>query len=858
MPSCESCGLENTSTDCTCKGIKMDEWTPLIIQSMNSKFGHKAEKLYALLQETGSLISGGSILSACIGQENKKQDIDIYVPVKHIPRFLNDMVLAKDRIFAASLWRKFAASFYCSSFLRKNGIRKIYTFATDSNTLTKDYAEMDIMAVRNSRGPLAVVNNFDLTFCQVWFDGKDVYASHPDHIKNMSGELQSDYCMTLLSGNKFLRNRISKYIDRGFKINFSKEFNLPPEINKNYIIHFYNQASQECKTPIEGIDRLYKFNDEDYATRWYNRIAMRYFLGVRDDKDANTKEPILIIPLKHEFYNSQYTFLNTENYKINRSKGIPYVASADTFRINQGNPSNIDDGYDSDDMNDDELRKIAVTHYKGNADSDDLRYYRQCTNLVINTHIYDTQNLGSITLSFLSSMDTKNNKFIMIIEDKSLRKGEDLFGNEGKLYDIHEHDEMGATTSASLEQYLRGTMSGDDYEPKCYYSGNGCTKKLVKNEIRAIVSKEFYDEFFAPRPVKTGLNTEVGFYETVFRNNKSLDPAWGNIYHATMCPFCLKFEERDNGCSYMTHANPNDLSLTESPYCPNERGVSEIIGKYKNAAARLEGDGYGIHLEFCVECGRPCSGHQHFKLDMSGMIPTKQIVNPRNPAQMIYDYGTCPGGGRPELIARMMAVRNVYRRRNLKDIKEERLVAALAADAAPLNEELMKKATDLWELALKRIEWNRGKKLAISNAIKEAGNSDEDQKKARLEASNAFNTENPMPPDVDWDTVVPKTKAYNDELYEGVENDENPDAWIDKPSTEGGVRSNYKRRRYNCEFHKHAYSNNKKLTRKNSNKVHVHLTYKKRKESGRSELKRSKTKRMTRRVAIKERRRFTR
>ena len=209
-------------------GTKVPEWTPLVTKFLQSRFGNRYDDLINIIKLTGSLISGGSILSACIGEPVEKQDVDMYVPVKYIPLFLNELIVKNNAIFDADSYNKYAASFYCSSFLRKNGIRKVYNFlGRTSDVLDNNTYEIDVMSVRNKRGPLAVVNNFDLTFCQVWFDGTDVYASHPEHIKSKTGILQFDYCKKLIAGNRFLKNRINKYIRRGFQIKFDERIILP-------------------------------------------------------------------------------------------------------------------------------------------------------------------------------------------------------------------------------------------------------------------------------------------------------------------------------------------------------------------------------------------------------------------------------------------------------------------------------------------------------------------------------------------------------------------------------------------------------------------------------------------------------
>jgi hypothetical protein len=141
-------------------------------------------------------------------------------------------------------------------------------------------------------------------------------------------------------------------------------------------------------------------------------------------------------------------------------------------------------------------------------------------------------------------------------------------------------------------------------------------------------------------------------------------------------------------------------------------------------AKRIDGEEMPLHLEVCVECGRPCSRHQHFDItsDEPKLVAALRKLDPAT-GRMIADYATCAGGGRTELFARMLAVRDVYKKGGLKNPKAEREVAAKAADAA---------ATDPAYLA-------RGKAIAD------------------------------MPPaERKFNTKVPAIKKYDDPAYEDV------------------------------------------------------------------------------------------
>lgn len=683
---------------------KVDEWTPLVIAKLREIFGDKTEDFFRLLRDTGSLIAGGQILSACqpfdqTEEPDSVRDTDIYVPVKNIPTFLNTFIKGENPIYRPNTFKSYGATLYCKSFLRKNGIRTVFKFSYKKeeehlvypgHMVRKTISEVDIMAVRNKRTPLAVVNNFDLTFCQVWFDGSDVYASHPEHIKSKFGFIRYEYCKTLISGNVFLKNRIRKYISRGFKILFDPNFSD---------VFLGEDFFKDICSPKARVLYCSPTDDLPSSNSWFNRIALRWVVNERDSDDNNN----LIIPLKDHRYerlDQHYSDTNMMPWGI--------YNNIREFEIKNS------DGYDTDDIVDEySLKTLALTHYTSENNeepppSDDLIFYRIMTKLAMNSLVETHDNSFADFIFKLKYRNThiyrKAKEYVDFLINKSLREGSDIFGNDGKLYDIHLHDIDGGVTRESLETYLSDTLSGSSYDVKCYYTGAGCKKKLTQSEIKTLVTPEFYQKYSAPRIIKTGLNTDIDNYEVVFRNTKSLDNTYGNIYHATMCPYCLKFDERGEGCSVMTHENPEGLPHELAPFCPNKKSVDSIRQKYLNAAINLTGEYY--HLEFCVECGRPCSGHQHFKLDLSAMEDLRLIPSVSNPARLVPDYGVCTGGGRVEMIARMLAVRDIYNRTDINNSVEERRLAAEAADAAPLNPELMARAKAIWDKAPADRKWN--------------------------------------------------------------------------------------------------------------------------------------------------------
>ena len=718
-------------------GTKMDEWTPKVVSNLGQFYGEEnVERFRNLLKETEALIAGGFVLHSCIDGSIRNRDIDIYVPVKNTPKFIHEMFQKENPIIAVDFTSAYGASLYCHSFLRKNGIRKVYSFSRGYHPHRR---AIDVMSVRTKRSPLAVVNNFDLTFCQVWYDGESVFASHPDDIKTKSGKLQKEYCKTLLEGNRFLKRRIQKYISSGFKIGFEDGC-----VNNESILNDILTKISKNSCTLQRKD-----GEPTYFKHWFQRIAIKWFNGYRDynlniddaePNPADKENNALIVPLLKDYRKTDMDLPGSWCTAGKISKELRWYGP--------------EDGYDSDEYNDETGTELAVKNFASTGPelSDEaglrkMKYLRALTSLFINTNteIKYERSMNNIIKGFGGSINdtpepsaNRDDKTILTLFKKlkkvCLSEGDDEFGSTGPLYHIHNHPFEAGITQESLEGYLESVMLADDVDRlPCYYkpepvapgappNPKNCSQLLTLRLIRPIVSTEFYRRLTAPRPKKDGLDQEIINFDLVFRNSKSEDPQWGNIYHVTMCPYCLLFVERGEGCAYMVHDNPDKLGPQHSPFCKPKRLVKELRIKYIALAQQLD-NGY-VHLEFCVECGRPCSGHKHFNLDGTELIKNQLVPDPRRPGQQMIDYGNCPGGGRVEMVARMLAVIDAYKVKGLRDTHEERKYAARMADAAPKSEVYMKRAAAIMDNA---------------------------------------------PAQRKWDVYVPKSKRYDNPLYEGVE-----------------------------------------------------------------------------------------
>jgi hypothetical protein len=707
------------------------------------------------MKETGAILSGGFVLQAIAKYSLRaiEQDLDIYVPCTNMPRFLLSII--DDFIFkGVDAVRHFDATIYCRSFLRKNGIRRVHTFGGP-------HISVDVMSVRTRKTPVEVCSNFDLTFCQVWFDGTTVFATHPDHIREMKGHLQGDYVQTFIAGNEFLKRRLLKYKGRGFAIEYE------PSVSTVSVPTIDDLLTKDNCTKDDA-------RKEVILPVWFQRAATRWLSA------DPSRQRAFALPFGRNTGNIHNNQLLPAGGREARHgyRGLPIA----DYEIPD------DEGYDSETMDTPKLTELAINEYAPEEGVLELAPVPLDPALVLGRSMFallrqvlaKTQNKrdgDEFAFTFYDLFKDKQKdidyaaaqmraiadrwgvegaryvqqkqrferaekdlaslqQFSEYLHAHSTRTGQDFVGDDGQLYDIHSHPLEGGITRGTMEGYLNQFREIPDIyaDVPCFHkpetvliSPKNCTRKITFAEIQAIVSPEFLKKYTAPRPIKTGLNMVMPIYEAALPNKSSFEVGFGDEYHETICPFCLQPITRGSGCSYMTHENPKSLPGTEKPYCLKEFVVTELLEKYRAWARAVNPDAHrtSLTLEMCVECGRPCTGHQHFDIASAvpAKIPERMMPDPLHPERMIHDYATCAGGGRPELFARMLAVRDVYKNAGIKDPKAERVAAAKAADAA---------AHDPVYLA-------RGHAIFAQEAN-----------------SRVFNVK------------VPQVKKYNDPAYEGV------------------------------------------------------------------------------------------
>jgi len=200
---------------------------------MYNYFGDYWDVLNMHLVEAEAVIAGGSVLSAY--SDDSVNDIDVYIYASKAIKFVNMLTYKKYRLIKTHL-----RSSYDQSFFRKNNILARFLLQQDFpnvlpigitiDTTRREaiekrviFPDIDIMIIPDPPNGLIldVVTNFDLTFCEIWYDGMNVNAQDPKGIMSKTGVLKKDYVDELLvSLNNFTLRRVQKYINKGYSITY--------------------------------------------------------------------------------------------------------------------------------------------------------------------------------------------------------------------------------------------------------------------------------------------------------------------------------------------------------------------------------------------------------------------------------------------------------------------------------------------------------------------------------------------------------------------------------------------------------------------------------------------------------------
>ena len=665
-----------------------------------------------ILTENGCLIAGGSVLSASQSSSGVVNDFDIYVPIDTSKAFFDQFAPFLFKLYNTKIkgkigvikYNSFTSSFYCNSFLRRNGIKKVHRFNVRSY---EEYSvsdvtfisSFDIMIIRKEKKPIDVVNNFDLTFCQIWYDGKTIWASHPEDVRSKKGKLQGDYRKLFITGNSFIQSRVKKYVERGYEVALD-------EFTGDEIKNSLTFNREIC--PSTSTDLLSSWRDREFQSKWAIRALKKSFLGDNYlsmiDYKYNDKRSRTLYPFKSKLWDFN-----------DRTETI----SPNTFVIKE------DDGYDTDEYSKNESLLVALADKKYEVTQDaidlstnltpELKFHRMA-NQVLEDAIYPFENddkepsynfsslyygrvnpnTGEARLIHGYELSEVCSKYYSALSNYSLRiASEDyLFAEEGdRVFDLHHHPIEGAINQENLEAHLKSNSEVvNKNRIPCYWtpepgdSPKNCKEFLTLKQIFYCVNYKFFFKFKKLKGREDpSLLLNIPKYDQILYDTKESEPqdnSWPNLYHQGVCPFCLESVTRGAGCIYMTHPNPQGLPDSESPFCNPALVNKRMLDFYRKKGREIDPNyipNVQDHLEFCIECGRPSYNHKHFSFENF-----YELLNQGGAA-------VCNGGGRVEMFARVLAIRKSFKDAPTDNL-DYRIDASEAASDAPIDRELMAEA----------------------------------------------------------------------------------------------------------------------------------------------------------------------
>ncbi len=201
----------------------------IFMKKMMTRQGLKFKKFAAILKECNALHAGGSLTSIMTVEKKEVRELvkeflfgkelDLYVSIhddNHM-QLLGSLLYMGFKIYQAT------GTLEYGSVMKQNQIvgrirmhRQLFL-----GELPECYTmRIDVMIIhnRNNKYPLDVVQNFDLTCCEIWFDGEKTECSDINVFKTRIAPMRPIYIKEYMNGNKFLQSKVRKYMQMGWRI----------------------------------------------------------------------------------------------------------------------------------------------------------------------------------------------------------------------------------------------------------------------------------------------------------------------------------------------------------------------------------------------------------------------------------------------------------------------------------------------------------------------------------------------------------------------------------------------------------------------------------------------------------------
>ena len=284
---------------------------------MDMYFRSYWNKLNQYLKESNAVIAGGAVLAAY--SNDYVNDLDVYIYASKAVEFVN--ALTNDKTYKIGENHYLRPSYDKSFFLKNNIIARFkliqnwigyesdlglwYVSRRQAIHRRRIFPDIDIMIIADPpHGSIRdVVTNFDLSFCETWYDAQTelVLSQDVQGVLTKTGTLKQDYTdKFLLYLNNFSLQRLRKYIKKGYKISYAS-----PKTNT-----FYKQP-ENLLTPEEWV--VYKLYNWIVFTARYDRkksleiictyplptYTLKEFRGMLPDLVLKTLPPSFLVGIRN-------------------------------------------------------------------------------------------------------------------------------------------------------------------------------------------------------------------------------------------------------------------------------------------------------------------------------------------------------------------------------------------------------------------------------------------------------------------------------------------------------------------------------------------------------------------------------
>jgi len=267
---------------------------PFISKISNYLNLQNLEEFQNLLKDNKAIVAGGSVLSSYFSN-GIINNVHIYINEKNSVSFWKQFIKIFNEHFQINSSQP-KKDYDDNVFFKKNIIKGRFSVKFTDKILY-------FIIVNDEIEPESVISNFDLTFCEIWFDGTGVYANYPDDIRNKKCTLKDEYVKILIENdNTFLKERIKNYEEKGFEVIipennyiFEEQINIISSPLKWYSYILYNEFLKQYENVNKNIPAIIDLPIKDYTIEELFKYTINgYKLHVYDEYVRKDQKYIII------------------------------------------------------------------------------------------------------------------------------------------------------------------------------------------------------------------------------------------------------------------------------------------------------------------------------------------------------------------------------------------------------------------------------------------------------------------------------------------------------------------------------------------------------------------------------------